>query len=128
MKNLYSHLTGEKYFILFSFVLFCFILFYFFYSIIVFIFFSLAFHVRRQSFVRLTIVLDELGKNSVIMMKSDKNIKSCYIATNYVEIKVTLQSIYSSHIKFLTSAFALLFNFLLFAAFEISICFLSKNI
>lgn len=61
-------------------------------------------------------------------MKSDKNIKSCYIATIYVEIKVTLQSIYSSHIKFLTSAFALLFNFLLFAAFEISICFLSKNI
>lgn len=61
-------------------------------------------------------------------MKSDKNIKSCYIATIYVEIKVTLQSIYSSHIKFLTSAFALLFNFLLFAAFEISICFLRKNI
>ena len=47
MKNLYSHLTGEKYFILFYFVLFCFILFYFFYSIIVSVFFSLAFDVRE---------------------------------------------------------------------------------
>lgn len=117
---------------LFYFLLFYFVLFSSTFSTLslFLFFFSLAFHVRRQSFVRLS--HDDCywwtRKKFCNHDEKRQKYKELLYCDNLCEIKVTLQSIYSSHIKFLTSAFALLFNFLWFAAFEISICFLSKNI
>lgn len=115
------------YFLLFYFVLFSSI----FSTLSLFLFFfSLAFDVRRQSFVRLSHNDCSWRTRKKFSNHDEKRqkYKELLYCVNLCRIKVTLQSIYSSYIKFLTSAFALLYNFLLFAAFEISICFLRKNI